>query len=209
MRIGIAVLVAAPVFAGCELGSEASDPLASAGALTEVEAGAEAMESLSGETADLNQGDCHFGDPLEMDEYNGIVYRTGGRPVPNGQGQVVDMWLRIPEVFELPDDISWVCNPKELEDHIDIQLLPHDEYPDDVRGFRLVEIYDNTENLLPSWYLVYHLPDDDLRRPFVRRMMLRLWNTGRINPVVDLAPVTVTACQNPEEKNACIDELQG
>ena len=77
---------------------------------------------------------------LEMDEYNGLLFVRGGRHLPLGRGQVVDMWLRIPEVFELPDDISWTCVPPELEDEelIYLELLPHNDHRDEVEHFHLV-----------------------------------------------------------------------
>ncbi|MCY3942250.1 MAG: hypothetical protein OXG18_00565 [Gemmatimonadetes bacterium] len=214
MRVGTAVLVL--MLAGC-MGSEMSDPLASGGVTIGIEAniGAMGLPVASIDEPDtLDSLDCHFGKPLEMDEYNGLVYLYGGRPGPSG-GQVVDMWLRIPEIIELPDDISWTCNPEEFEHSttLALELAQHNEFPNDVLEFNLERIAVDPVEFIGRWHLIYQVPvlDDDLRGNWKKRMVLKLWDTGRlIEPLLDSVPVTVTACLHPHPlvKHACIDAIE-
>jgi len=163
---------------------------------------------------DPESGSCHFGDPVEIDEYNGLVYLLGWRQVPGGlEGQqVVDMWGVSPDFAEMPDDISWICNPEELEDEVELQLVAHDEYPDDIAGFSLVQIYDDIDNYIPSWYLAYRVVTpvgEDDGGAFRKRMVLKLWDPGLADPLVDSVPVTVTGCFHPALKSHCIqNELE-
>lgn len=207
MRVGIAVLATlALANAGCAE-SGVSDPLDGGGILTEAELVVEEDVTSSLAMTKLGDMECHFGKPLEMDEYNGLVYVSGGRPSSFIPSQIVDMWIRqTPEVFELPDDISWTCNPAELENSAQVELVAHDYFPDDIRNFRLVQLYDNPANFIPKWYLSYDVPVP-VRGVFVKRMVLKLWDYARFNPLLDSVPVTVTACDHPGMKNQCINDL--
>ena len=211
MKVGIAVLALA--LAGC-VESGVSDFTAPGGVATEVatDVGESPVASID-DPDTLDTGDCHFGKPLEMDEYNGLVFLYEGRPAPNG-GQVVDMWLRSSHVFELPDDISWTCNPEELEHSttLALELAPHNDFPDDVAEFALERIVVDPVEFVGRWHLIYQVPvlNDDLRGDWRKRMVLKLWDTGRFVPLLDSVPVTVTAClhSHPLIKHACIDALE-
>ena len=157
-------------------------------------------------TADLAPGSCHFGNPVEIDEYNGLVYVHGGRHLLDSPGQVVDMWGLLTELIEMPDDISWTCNPEEMEHGLVPQLVAHDGFPDDIVGFSLVQIHD-MDHVIPEWYLAYRLPvteEDLVPEAFRKRMVLKLWNPHHMDSLADSVQVTVTACLDPAFKYECI-----
>ena len=161
---------------------------------------------------DQEPGSCHFGKPVEVDEYNGLIYGYGGRFVPNVQGQIVDLWVVSPDLAEMPDDISWTCNPFELEDQVVLELAAHNDHPDDVTNFGLVQILDDIDSVIPSWYLAYQPPPaGETLNNFRRKMVLKLWNHGQLDSLVDSVQVTVTACFHPHPafKQWCIQNAIG
>ena len=168
--------------------------------------------TLAQAITDLDFGSCRFGDPVEIDEYNGLIYGSGGRWVPGPLlPQIVDMWkLSIYFVGELPDDISWICNPFELEQAVELELAAHDDHPDDITHFGLVEIHDDVSSTLPSWYLAYQPPPGgESPNDFRRKMVLKLWDLGNLFPLLDSVQVTVTACFHPAFKHQCIQNELG
>lgn len=205
-RIALAALPLAALL-GC---AEATENPASAGAdmATPTAPLPEAPISADLELADLDT-ECHFGSPDEVDEYNGLVYLTEGNFQPlTGMEQVVDMWGGDTPDFhkEMPDDISWTCNSAELLDNVGLELVAHNDYPDDIAGFRLRQL--GTPASSRVWFLTYTSDPDD--RAFRRQMVLKLWNVYREPPLLDSVPVTVASCLHRSFKSGCIQrELEG